>query len=392
MQTQDSRITFTNPASGPTRAELTVDGAWASSLAIVPFTLRVGLAQVRVDGIGGVNTDQNQRMKGYCRRIMEASTKHMAEGDAALTMLYGIPNLYHKFGYATVGPDHCLMMKPDAGTDVPEGWSVRQFEPGDFAAVRAIYDSATSNSSGAMVRTDHHWVWPNLQKLTNDSKDACRVVTDPEGKVRAYAWIANWCHTVFLVLKEAHPDSFIIGEVAADSPEAADALLAVCKKWAAEDAGPDGVDNVLLPVAPDSLVAKAAMLQNATLRMDSEASGGSMARVLDVGRLLSALQPELTAKARSARLPFTGTLEIRTDVGGAMLLVSADEVRVVESATPADAILEMPQTALARLTLGAFAPEDILARLPVEPCSQISALACALFPLRHPQAYAPDRF
>src|SRR5438128_905137 len=55
-------------------------------------------------------------------------------------------------------------------------------------------------------------------------------------------------------------------------------------------------------------------------------------------------------------------------------------------------VVRLPQTTLARLALGAYAPADPLARLERPPAGQTRALLEALFPLRHPHLSLPDRF
>src|SRR3954471_6961636 len=84
-----------------TRVDLKLDGKSISRLWLSSHTLHIGEALVRMEGVGGVGTDEAYRSKGYSRRVLEASVAHMIEGDAALSMLYGIRDFYTKFGYAT---------------------------------------------------------------------------------------------------------------------------------------------------------------------------------------------------------------------------------------------------------------------------------------------------
>jgi hypothetical protein len=53
--------------------------------------------------------------------------------------------------------------------------------------------------------------------------------------------------------------------------------------------------------------------------------------------------------------------------------------------------VRLPQTELARLALGAFAPGDVLARLPTPPDAVTAELIGVLFPRRHPHMWVPDR-
>ena len=108
-----------------------------SWLWIVPFTLHIGKATVRMDGIGGVNTEEDCRHRGYSRRVLEATVARMKQGDAALSMLYGIPHFYPKFGYTTAGPDHFISLsRVTEATSLPGGWRVRPFTPADMPVVR----------------------------------------------------------------------------------------------------------------------------------------------------------------------------------------------------------------------------------------------------------------
>ena len=120
--------------------------------------------------------------------------------------------------------------------------------------------------------------------------------------------------------------------------------------------------------------------------------GDFMGRVLDVGRLLWQLLPELAARVRSARLPFQGRLTFRTDEGEAAIVITADDVLVDGGANGEGLLVELPQTALARLCLGGFDPADVLARLPNRPDREVEALLRVLFPKRMPHIYPMDRF
>ena len=102
--------------------------------------------------------------------------------------------------------------------------------------------------------------------------------------------------------------------------------------------------------------------------------GNFMGRVLDVGRLLSQLLPQLAARVRSARLPFQGRLTFRTEEGEASIVITADDVLVDGDANGEGLLVELPQTALARLCLGGFDPGDVLARLPNRPDREVEAV------------------
>jgi hypothetical protein len=384
------------PDGGSTRVDLLLDKKSVSRLWLTPFTIHVGRALIRMDGVGGVGTSEAYRSRGYSRRVLEAAVKHMENGDAAISMLYGIRDVYPKFGYATVGPDHVVVLTDlDRDSSLPTGWSVRPFAEDDMPAAQELYAAAVSRSTGAAVREHSGSVWTSLRKTaTGTEDDECRVVVDPRGVVRGYLWRARWCWYVKHKLETDFKKALVIGEVMADSPVAADAVLAAARLWALEEAKARKVTEVVLAFDPEGALAAAAMRQDARFLREFSACGGSMARTLDVRRLLEALQPELMARLQAARCDFVGSLTIKTDIGAAALRIDPKSATVTD-ATPRrgrSLTVALPQTELVRLALGAFPPDDVLARLPEPPGAETAELLQALFPLRCPHMHLPDRY
>ena len=379
-----------------TRVDLMHDGKSVSRLWLTPFTLIIGEARVRMDGVGGVGTDDAYRSRGYSRRVLETAIEHMTAGDAALTMLYGIRDFYPKFGYATAGPDHIAILTDlDRDNALPPDWSVRDFDPDDLVDIQRLYSLNTSRAVGAALREAGGSVWEQLRKATEDGrKDACRVVTGPDGAIRGYLWRARSCWYVQNALETSHKRALVLGEVMADSPAAADAVLAACRIWAKEEPAARKINEVVLAFAPEGPLAAAAMRQDSRLLRNYNACGGSMARVLNVERLMRELLPELKARWIRACDQFEGRLELRTDIGSVMLQLDPGTISVAKSAPkkPAQATVTMPQFELARLALGAFPPEDVLARLQEAPSAEAARVLQALFPLRHPHMHLPDRY
>src|SRR5437867_1539399 len=148
------QLTFRAEPDGSTRVDLMQGDRSISWLWIVPLTIRIGKASVRMDGIGEVNTREEFRRRGYSRLVLEAAVEGMRQGEAALSMLYGIPNFYPKFGYATAGPDHFIRLtRLTELPELPAGWHVHSFAPADLVAVQRLYDRGTAGGVGCAVRT-----------------------------------------------------------------------------------------------------------------------------------------------------------------------------------------------------------------------------------------------
>ena len=262
-------------------------------------------------------------------------------------MLYGIRDFYPKFGYATAGPDWlALLTGLDRDNVLPSGWSVRPFAPGDIGAVQTLYAHATRLATGAAVRADDCSVWERMLKPPADAKDdACHVVLGPEGVIRGYVWRASWCWYVKHALEPEFPRALVIGEAMADGPVAADAVLAACRLLARESPPARKIKEVLLACPTSDPISVAAMRQDARLVRSNAACGGSMARVLNVKRLLTALSPELEARLRAAHCKFAGSLVLRTDIGTAALKINSGRISVLDDAPPATGSLavSLPQ-------------------------------------------------
>ncbi|MBW3622029.1 MAG: GNAT family N-acetyltransferase [Armatimonadetes bacterium] len=394
------KVTFTPEPDGlSTRAELWAEGDAVSRLWILPFTIRVGAAEVRMDGIGGVGTAEERRNKGYARQLLEATVEWMAGRDAALTMLYGIPNFYPKFGYVTAGPEHLLYLPSFPDTPLPEGWQVRPFQTADLPATQRLYEQNTARAVGVVRRLPESGIWSQLRKTAEpNAADSCRVAVNPSGEVSAYAWRGAHFWYIKDKLGPHHPDALVLAEVMADGPAAAETILAVIHAWAGEEARQNGkeIRRILLSLPPEGPIADAARHHHAGFMQNYSLAADSMARVLNVERLLSSLVPELEARYAAAKADFTGALRFRTDIGEATLNVTPERIAVADSAAPLPALnvttVHMPQTTLARLALGAFPPDDLLARLNPAPEERTRRILATLFPHRHPHMFIPDRY
>jgi hypothetical protein len=408
-----SRIVCRNQPSGTSDLLLQLDGQQVSRVVIVPMLMRIGAAVVRMDGIGGVATEEEFRNRGYSRRLMKTAVQRMRQGDAALSTLFGIHDFYQKFGYETTGPEYSVILPLAAASatspSLPPGWRFRPLITEDMPAVMRLYHANTRRATGALVRHDAGddpseterlagvnpearkiglRAWNRLRTIAVDpGEDAASVLVDERGGIAAYAWFgANWWMGV---RRRDFSRAFHIAEGMARDTEAADVLLAACRTWANEADG--HCESVALAIPPEGPVAWAAAYEGGQLLATYTRGGDFMGRVLDVGRLLRQLRPELAARVRSARLPFQGCLTLRTEEGEATIVITGDDV-VVDGGANGGLVIELPQTALARLCLGGFDSADVLARLPNQPGQAAADLLRLLFPRRMPHIYQMDRF
>ncbi|HEY7033903.1 MAG TPA: GNAT family N-acetyltransferase [Thermomicrobiales bacterium] len=410
-----TRIITADFPDGASELGLELDGARVSRVVIIPMLMRIGEAVVRMDGIGGVETEEAYQKRGYSRRLMEAAVARMRAGNAALSTLFGIQDFYHKFGFTTVGPEYTVTLplweQATTTAALPAGWSARALAPDDLAAVMRLYHLNTRRATGALMRHDGgdesaetlalaeaspkarqigQRAWGKLGRVVGEpGQDACRVVLGDSGEIVAYAWLGqpNWWMGV---RREEEPRGFHVAEVMASDPIAAEAVLAVCRQWAAETRRDHSTVRMAMP--PAGPVANAAAYEGGSFLAEYTRAGDFMGRVLDVGRLVVQMRPEFSARIAAARLGFWGEVVLRSELGEAAMTVAPEGVTVGDGTGDDRLVIELPQGTLARLCLGAFETDDLLARLPVALDPVAEGLLRVLFPRRAPFIYPVDRF
>ncbi len=80
-------------------------GSPVSWLIINDLEVKVGKTYLKTGGVGGVGTLEEHRMKGYSRMVMEFSIEYMTRNEYDVSMLFGIPDYYIKWGYASTLPN-----------------------------------------------------------------------------------------------------------------------------------------------------------------------------------------------------------------------------------------------------------------------------------------------
>lgn len=393
-------LTSQQEDDGSTRLDIMLDTRSLSHLWVFPMTYAIGVARVRVDGIGGVSTEEEWRNQGHARRLIETSIQRMQNNisdPAQLSLLWGVPNLYEKFGYISVAPESYLYLTElTHPVPMPSGWRMRSCEPRDIPAIHALYEQNTARAIGATIRQTEGRVWKQLAEITRaPDRDECRVIEAPDGSVAGYAWRGRDFWPVNT--EEESPELFAIGEAMSCDIIAADALLAACRAWAVEEkTRRPAITRVELSVPVDGPIYAAAMRQHARLEVTWEPSGGCMARTLDVEGLLRALAPELTGRLQGTRISTYGRMRLITDLGAAVLDLSPSGVTVLDSAGAAnnhdarETTIELPQQMLAQMAFGTFAPDVHLDRLKTPIDDIAHEWIEVLFPQRNPYVHLPD--
>jgi len=260
------------------------DGRVVARLDVVPLDIQIGQATLHVGGIAGVCTDPTTRMKGYARVLMEDAITFMRKEGYEYTLLYGIPNLYHKFGYEVVMGRHNVTI---AQSEIPQ--TATRFKRSamtekDAAAGLRLYRGETRFRDGNVARKKMR-VRRGSFKLTDD-----------RGRMAAYAM---W---------SGQDGSLAVHEGVARDAGAGRELLAALRAVALGE----GLDHINVKLPFGYHLTDAIRPLNAIYHRTNMHRKGCMGRVLDLAAVARKMEGEWAhLVARSAYAGKSGGVSIR---------------------------------------------------------------------------------
>ncbi|NQT87997.1 GNAT family N-acetyltransferase [bacterium] len=348
------------------------DGKPISHVRICDRTMRLGAALLRVGGIGDVCTDPFRRKRGTMRRVFADVIQVFHDEPYELSLLWGIPRFYDKFGFTVALSRGTLQMPREQAARFAATWRGRRMRKDDAAAVRRLFAADLKTRDGGMERPDPAWV------NRANREDETRVLAD--GKARAY----YRCR-----LEE---DALLLNEVslgARPTREAVEAVLADMVRVAKKREKP----NLRFDLSLGHPVARFCVADGCSIRRHTGHRGGGMARIGNLETLCERMAPEWERLLAASTLAgWRGTLRLDTDIGRVDLVIARGRVWPRAPEGRADARLVADQDKLTRLVLGFHDVET--ARLLGEArfVGDALPLAAVLFPERHLDIFEHDHF
>jgi hypothetical protein len=218
--------------------------------------------------------------------------------DAAF--LFGIEDLYGKFGFATTLPDNELHVWIARALDAshPPSFDVAEGTDDDQDGMMELYNRVHATRSWTRHRSSDSW---HLRTDPANWRPGNEVVClRRRGALSAYG---IWQGTTL----GQRPRDFTVHEAVAEDVPAARALL----RELATRAWKRRVDEMVLREPPDSAVGQAARDLGCTVVHRFSPDGGGMSRLLQKERVLGAVSPELTRREAMVGLHGTDGLPAR---------------------------------------------------------------------------------
>jgi len=342
-----------------------------SRVVIVERLVRFGDGVVRCAGLAGVWTDPERRRQGLAARCLtEALADVTAEGRCPLSLLFGIHDFYHRFGYATVGNETTCCVPTAALPD--DGAPGRPLTEPDWPAIRELYRRHTLQRTGAVVRPDD---WRGPFGGPGWSRGATTRVLDDGGAVRGY------------LVYDADPEhGFAVSEVVAAGPEQHRALAGMVRRvaWQAPD--------VTFHLSPDDAMAIHLQRYGGTWRERVPRRGGFMGRILLLEPFLRALLPTFERRLGAASPRWHQNLMVSCELGDVTLAIHKRTAMLEAGHRREGLRVALPQHLLLQLACGYRPVWDLLDEPGVELEGPAGDILSALFPPQRAYLWWTDRF
>ena len=278
-------------------------GRLVAHLRVFDRVIRAGGTGLRVACVGNVITAPEGRGRGHAGRLLEAMLAEIpAEGFAYSLLRAYRPDLYERYGWPSIQSELVRATLPPEGAHAPD---IEPFVEEDLPEVMSIYDATNAGRSGTTVRSPGYWR-AQLEWL-NEDREGFLVARGsdgaPAGYVRSHAGRED-VEVLELGLRQGEPD---VGRAL---------LSSACSRRG-------GRLRAFLPPS----------LRTLFLPREAEISNefALMGRVLDLRKLVAALEPSWLRRVREAG-GREGSFRLAARQDNVEVRVSAEGVRLRESA------------------------------------------------------------
>ena len=333
---------------------------------VLGYDMRIGTARVRVAGGGGVATHGDYRKRGLMDSTARAALAAMREQGYDMTMLFGIPDFYHRFGYVRAWPHQTIFV---AASDLPRerpAAAVRRFKPRPRQDLRALhnrhYAAATGSAVRPFYRKGYAWTKPLDGYLWTgrNGKPGGYVIVQREGG-------RLWCY-----------------EYCGGAEQALRVLAMLARRWDCEEARFETI-----PLHTE--LVKRLLRGNCRTETRHRRSGGPMVRMINLHTTLAKMSRELGRRLRASPLAdWRGDLLVADPRDEVLLRIASGQVKVGEPRPTRHAI--RGGEAIAQLVLGTDRPREVIEGGGIRLSGDARWLVEALFPRQWPELSALDRY
>jgi len=368
----ETRLKITDE-EGSHKVELLLGDAAVSSMHINDLEVKIGNTYLKMGGIGGVGTLEEHRMKGYSRRVMDYSIEYMRNNGYDISMLFGIPEYYSKWGYVSTLAEYKIRVPIRNAERAKPGLHARPMGEDDIEPILAIYERSNLFQTGPVRRETGKWLKFRKGSDWRIPADGT-VFEDNTGRVVSYYASDRW------------PRVVRITEVGSVEPRFYENMLRHMSDIAIQKRATEL--EIFVPF--DHEFANLCKRMGCTISTEYHYDAMGMGRIIDLTKAMSKLMPLLSQRLIKAdRTSMPSRLSIRTDMGNFTIdtrgLLSFGEEPSVDW-------VELPQYVLMQLMLGYRTVDDVLADPRTRTEGNTAQVLKAIFPSGHPYIWLADWF
>lgn len=345
-------------------------GDLAGALRVNMETIRLGEARLKMGGFGWVTTAPEHRKKGVGSALMRDTMRYLREQGCHVSMLFGIPNFYHRFGFATTLSEYATLVRVPAveGAANP-AYRMRAGKPGDIRAMQRIHNANDAEAACSIVRSSAHMTnqWERWKDL--------RVITDKQGTLIAY-------FTARVTAGE-----LVIDESGVASRDAARAVLHACGALARESCVP----CIRLHMPPPHPLSRYLLEYQSVHEMRVDRNGSGMMAFVCLDEALESMLPEWEARLQSHAARDHRT-EVTLLADGAPYRIRAHRGALDIANVAGKNKFSVTPGELIHLVTGYRYLDDLYALQRRIITAEARELLAVLFPKRYPFVWPIDRF
>lgn len=355
------------------------DGVEVSALAVIDYTTRLGGCEVHTGGIGNVRTPEEHRKKGYMRILMEDTLEYMKEEGYDISLLLGIPDFYHKYGYAVSLPKKKYVLDYEFIHEVEvdrSAYTFRDIEIEDYENILAIYNRNNHDRSASVVRTrEFFWGFARGSELFTKVKHF--LIEDSEGEILAY------------VVYDDNDDDLHIVEIESVDNTLYYLIMDEIKRL--DNEFNRDFHDIFFYMPYDHPFMQFLRRYGIDLHVEFPRNGMGMSRIMNQLSTLQKIVPDIERRIeKNLGARYSGELEIKTDLDSTLITVVDGKVSVSEGECDTKFIL--PQQNLAQLLHAYRTVDDICIDATGEIRCDNRELAQQLMPEKFPYLWCTDLF
>ena len=365
---------------------LNVDGAEVSGLSIVDHRVRVGSAGLKMAGIAGVWTGKDYHRQGYASRVMWSAIEEMKSRRYDVSILFGIEDFYHQYGYSVCFASPVCQVLVDAISGLaPKGvYRARAATSGDLPGIVALYRKSNAARSATTLRPGKWkpihgrlggWRMPRMAQDVERRPGKAIVVENGRGAVVAYASY------------DAQNGHCMVTEIGGGSRAAYPALLGRMCQLARRA----GADRVRFCLPFDDPFGEYLGRFGCGWSIHFPENSGSMGRLVGVKSTIRKLLPTLGNRLAlsEVQLPKEGITFV-TDLGAVTLGTLKSEMKVTTYRSTKTVSISQKQ--LTQLMFGYRSVDDLLIDGEIRVAKHLVKIISTLFPKSNLYMWWGDRF